>query len=313
MKLSAVIATADRGKELDETFKTIVMQSRPFDEIIIADSSSDESTKDLVEKWSGQLPLKYLECDVRSAAIQRDRGVSASTGDIIYFLDDDVLLENKYVAEIADIFEKDEEGKIGGVSGTIVNQTYGKPGWVTRLYLHLMAGNLADSYAGRVIGPGINLLPEDSGADIKQVEWMPTCACAYRKTAFDTAGGFGEAFKGYSMCEDVYLSTRIGRHWHLVNTRRARLYHKDLGGKTHKNWREIGKMSVINRWKVVRESLEADTLLNKFKLGLYLFFEGAIALRNVITGKEKFKTAKERFIGQLSGYITVITRNGYIN
>jgi len=313
MKLSTVIATANRAKELDEAFATFVTQSRSFDEIIITDSSSNDDTKKLVEKWSARLPLTYLKCEILSAADQRDIGINASSGDIVFFLDDDILLEDKYVEEIACIFENDADEKIGGVSGTIVNQTYGSPSWITRQYFRFMAGQGRDSYAGSVIGPGINLLPEDNGPDIMQVEWMPTCACAYRISVIKSIGGFGDFFKGYSMCEDLYLSARVVKNRQLINTRMARLYHKDMGGGTHKNWREVGNMSVINRWMVVREVLKTDTLLNKFKLGVSLVYGWKSVLINVLTGKENIQTAKERLIGQFIGYYFVLKNNGYQN
>jgi hypothetical protein len=161
-----------------------------------------------------------------------------------------------------------------------------------------------------VIGPAINLLPEDTGPDIKPVDWMPTGACAYRKTAIEEVSGFGDCFKGYSMCEDVYLSARVAKNWCLLNTRKARLFHKDLGGQTHRNWRDIGRMSVINRWMVVREVLQADTCINKIKLGISLGYGWVNTLRSVLTGREKAGNAKERFFGQLTGYINVLKTNG---
>ena len=313
MKLTAVIATANRAKELDDAFKTFITQTQPFDEIIIADSSDGNETEKLVEEWSSRLPLINLKCDVLSAAVQRDLGVNVSTGDIIFFLDDDILLEERYVEEIARIFENDKDGQIGGVSGTIVNQTYGNPSWITRQYFRFLAGEYRESYSGSIIGPGVNMLPEDSGQDIKGVEWMPTCSCAYRKDAIKSVGGFGNFFKGYSMCEDIYLSTCVAQGWKLVNTRKARLYHKDLGGKSHKNWREIGEMSVINRWMVVRDVMKSDTLSNKFKLAISLLYSWVSTLRNILRGKEDYRIAKKRVIGQFTGYIVVLRNNGFIN
>ena len=71
-------------------------------------------------------------------------------------------------------------------------------------------------------------------------------------------------------------------------------------------------MSVINRWMVVREVLKADTVLNKFKLGVSLLYSWVSTFRNVLTGKESFQTAKDRFAGQFAGYITVLMNNGYL-
>ncbi len=55
--------------------------------------------------------------------------------------------------------------------------------------------------------------------------------------------------------EDVELSLRVGKESRLVNTTKARCFHKDLGGETHGDWREIGRMQVINRWHVMTDVL----------------------------------------------------------
>jgi len=305
-RCSAVIATADREIHLAEMLVTFENQTHPFNEIVIADGSATRLTKQVVMDWASRLPLLYIKCSKKGAAEQRDEGTKRSFGDIIFFLDDDVLLEQYFVEEIMAVFERDDAAQVGGVSGTITNQTYGRPSRITSFYLCIMAGGHRDRYDGTVIGPGINLLPADEGCDERFVDWMPSSVCAYRRNVFEKVGGFGKLFHGYSMCEDLHLSSRVARQWVLVNTRRARLFHKDLGAKTHEDWREIGRMSVANRWVVVRDVLDGATKINMIKLVVSLLFWWATAIRAVWAGQEPSKVAWNRMRGQFDGFVAII-------
>ncbi len=67
---------------------------------------------------------------------------------------------------------------------------------------------------------------------------------------------FSESFHGYSFAEDVHLSARIGKHCKLLSTGRARLFHKNLGRQTHRDWAALGEMIVCNRHEIMTTVLQ---------------------------------------------------------
>ena len=123
MKISAVIPTKNRPHDLLVAVKSIARQTRRPDQLVIIDQSGDMLGLDLV---SAELqPIPGIQLDyVHDPAIQglvaaKAESLKFATGDVICFLEDDVVLEDDYIAEI-------ENGFLGettmlGCSGVITN------------------------------------------------------------------------------------------------------------------------------------------------------------------------------------------------
>lgn len=285
---SVVIATGDRPEPLRETLLTLAAQTVPPGEIIVIDGSHDDATRTMLEEIKEALPIDclYRRAGQRGAAVQRNEGAALAGGDIVFFLDDDVALEPNYLEEILHVFRNDAPGEIGGVMGCIVNQTYGRPGRITRMFYRLMAGRNQPTYAGQLLGPAVNILPEDRPDSVQDVEWLPSTAVAYRKAVFDRHR-FGTFFTGYSFAEDVHLSARVRKTHRLVHTTRARLFHKDLGGATHRNWVDLGRMQTVNRWIVMRDVLERRHPADRLRFLAAQAFFLATDLRSALKGQAR--------------------------
>ncbi|MGB2705797.1 MAG: hypothetical protein WBC74_02950, partial [Candidatus Omnitrophota bacterium] len=97
------------------------------------------------------------------------------------------------------------------------------------------------------------------------------CCSAYRRGVFFEYK-FNERFTGYSFTEDVELSSHVKKKHRLINTTKARCFHKDLGGRTHKNWTEIGKMQVLNKWYVMTRVLNRNAPKDKIRFFYYQLY-----------------------------------------
>ena len=60
MKISVCITTFNRADELDNTLKSISLQTRMPDEIIVSDDASKDHTAEVVKKWSARLPGRII-------------------------------------------------------------------------------------------------------------------------------------------------------------------------------------------------------------------------------------------------------------
>lgn len=275
--ISVVIATNKRAEELKECLDSLEQQTLLPDEVIIAHGGEDFETKKLVEELIAdgkyRIKLEYFNFGLLGAATQRNKGVERVIGDIVVFLDDDIVCQPDFIKEITEIFKEDIENAIGGVSGTIVNQTYTPLNKINKRLFDLCVKReeRSISYAGKLVGPAVNFLPEDSNNVKQQVDWLPSGCCAYRKNIFLNYR-FNEDFKGYSFIEDVELSSRIGKKYKLMNTTKGRCYHKDLGGKIHRSWRKVGKMQVLNRWYVMTKILKKETFSDKLRFFYYQLY-----------------------------------------
>ncbi|GMU96857.1 glycosyltransferase family 2 protein [Ignavibacterium album] len=96
IKLSVVIPTIGRKQELLNTIKDLSKQNLPRDKwecLIITQSEIDiESLKEIAIKNSLQLKVFYSKQP--NASLARNIGLIEASGDIVLFLDDDLIIEN---------------------------------------------------------------------------------------------------------------------------------------------------------------------------------------------------------------------------
>lgn len=297
---AVVIATRNRPQPLRECLESLNQQSLLPNQVVIVDSSDTEDTKIEVEALRSHMAflVSYIPTAIRSAARQRNLGAEQVRTDLIFFLDDDVVLEREFVAEIVAVFQNDPEGRIGGVTGTIVNQVYSPVKGFNRFLLGLCTGHWRGTFAGRLVGPAVNFLPEDGGRTIQEIDWAPSCCVCYRTSVF-VQYGFENTFEGYSFAEDVHLSARIAKSHKLINTTRARLYHHDLGGSTHKNWSELGQSMVLHRHLIMTTVLGKRRFTDQVRLFLFEMVYGTLSL---LASRRPLRIVWPLFAGKAQGF-----------
>jgi glycosyltransferase involved in cell wall biosynthesis len=94
-RLSVVIPTMNEETLLPNLFASIKMQTRQPDEIIIADAGSTDKTKEIAEKFGAKIVQGGLPGPGRNA------GAAAAEGEILCFLDADVVLLDDHFFEKA--------------------------------------------------------------------------------------------------------------------------------------------------------------------------------------------------------------------
>lgn len=226
MKVSAVAITKNRIKDLRRCVNSLAEQTYPISELIIVDSSDNDLTKSYVEEIKGSFDFQliYVRQDKGGTAKARNLGMSKAHGDIIIFVDDDVLLDRNCVRELISVFLKDKEERIGGVCPYIEEKEKISK---VREILQYIIGILffTDSWKKGVvtIAGWHSSLPQKSSF----VEWLTTTCVAYRK-------GVVEEFKfdekldelsSYAYYEDLDLSYRVSRRYKLFLNARARVVH----------------------------------------------------------------------------------------
>src|SRR6266849_6500636 len=274
LPVAVVIPTRDRPAALRRTLESLAQQCSQPAELSIVDASTDGSTRSLCEEES--IPklrsvVSWCRADLAGAASQRKQRVRAASQSTVGFMDDDVLLEPECFARLWQALNSDD--RIGGVSAMIANQRYQSPGRVSRFVFRLMDGRAESSYAGRVLGPAVNLLPEDREdlPEVVPVEWLNTTCTLYRREAL-TDPPFPDHFQGYSLMEDVTLSLTVGRSWKLANARTARIYHDSQPGSHKIDPELIAEMQLVNRHYVMTQVLGRSRISDYLKLFLFELF-----------------------------------------
>lgn len=273
LPISAIIPTKDREQVLTSTLQSLLSQSHGPSEVIIVDASFSEETKARLSSlgWPSGMQLHYVPAETKGAAHQRMQGIQLAKSDFIFFMDDDIVFETDCVIRLFDGFTKGD--RVGGVNAMITNQQYTSPGFITHTMYKMLSSQRLPSYAGKVIGPAWNLLPEDNPAlpDYVPCEWLNTTCTMYRKEALPDPV-FPQVFKGYSLLEDLALSITVGRNWTLLNARTARIYHDSQTGDHKRDHAQLAEMDLVNRHHVMRYVMHRKGFKNYFKLFMFAGF-----------------------------------------
>jgi glycosyltransferase involved in cell wall biosynthesis len=275
--IAAVIPTRNRPLVLVRALNSLRAQGTLPAEIIVIDASSDDVTKAEVmtfgaEVIAGGCWVRWYAASAVGAAAQRNQGIALATQPVIAFFDDDVLFEPECLQLLWSALQSD--GRFGGVNAMITNQRYHAPGLVSRTVFRILAGEAAPSYAGRVLGPAVHLLPEDRDdlPEIVATEWLNTTCTLYRREALPDPS-FPDFFTGYSMMEDVALSVRVARNWKLANVRTARIFHDSQPGEHKDNVVSLSRMELVNRHYVMTEVLGRRRVPDYARLALWESFQ----------------------------------------
>ena len=323
MKFSLIICTYQRPEALLKLLNSVKFQSKYPDQVLIIDGSKDDGTKTLLEEhFFSNLEYYLVEEKVRGLTRQRNFGVGKLKQEIevVFFLDDDTVIDPDYFEEILKTYEKDP-GALG-VSGYIVNEQEWKK--VSGDYKPSTAEFVYDNWV-RVEGSRFSLrrkfglfpnvppgfMPDFShgystgflppSGETYEVEMLMGGIASYKKEVFEKLQ-FSPYFEGYGLYEDADFSLRVSRMGKLyINTAAKVEHHHAAEGRPNKF--SYGKMVVRNGWYVWRVKNQKPSLKAKIKWNATSFLLTLIRLSNVINTKrrkEAFTEASGRVVGWLS-------------
>lgn len=118
MKVSVAMTTYNGSKYILEQLKSIYSQTRKPDEVIISDDSSSDDTVKIVENFCKEYNLSnwVLSRNQSSLGWRQNfrKSISMTTGDIIFFSDqDDIWMQDK-IEKMTSIMEKEKAGCLFG-------------------------------------------------------------------------------------------------------------------------------------------------------------------------------------------------------
>lgn len=117
--ISVVICTYNRAAYLEQTLATFFRQEhldRVPHELILVDNNSSDNTPEVVQAFSSHRALHYHFESKQGLSRARNRGVTESKGEIIAYLDDDVLISPGWLGALSKCFEETGADVVGGRS-----------------------------------------------------------------------------------------------------------------------------------------------------------------------------------------------------
>lgn len=230
---SIIIPTYNRIDELIDVLDSLSIQTELPAEIIIVDDSDGDNIEQLMERMhtifiQRNIALKYIRnTREKSLTIARNVGIKNATGDVILFLDDDVILDENYLSEISNIYENNSDAL--GVQGFIQNDKDSGNTIVNRLKILInKLFYFSSNYNGRCrVLPSTNTVYPLYIDGVTTCEWLSGANQSYRRKILEEFT-FDENLRRYSFKEDVDISYRIQKKYpnSLFITPYAKLVHK---------------------------------------------------------------------------------------
>ena len=216
VRTSVIIPTLNRPGDLDRCLSSIERLRRGFDEIVIVDQGDREATERVVAGHA-RLNAEIHHLGFRSAARARNLGVESASGELVFFVDDDTVLDEDYVEIALDYLVR--HPKVVGLTGHIEEMRGGALPW--RL-LKRLAGTvlLAAPLHLRVLRSGAVAAPLShttrpwfSDMGFSDVQHLPGGHVVYRSAVFEAGFRFNERLIRRSAHEDLMLSYQIYKHY----------------------------------------------------------------------------------------------------
>lgn len=212
--LSVVITTYNRPDALAAVVEACFLQDDKNFEIIIADDGSTANTRACIERLAARspVPLKHVwqPDDGFRAAMARNRGTLAATGDYIIFLDGDCIPQRDFISRHRALAEP---GYL--VSGSRILLSPGLTEKVLAEHIDLPGAGLFDKLRWRLRGDlnkVIQLLLRwpDIGRRRRKFSWrrIKSCNLAVWRADLEKVNGFDESFTGWGH-EDSDLVVRL--------------------------------------------------------------------------------------------------------
>jgi glycosyltransferase involved in cell wall biosynthesis len=172
MKISVVIATRNRANLLDGALESLRAQlGAPVVEAVVVDNGSSDDTRAVAERHGAT----YVFEAQPNRAAARNAGIAAATGEVVLFIDDDVVLPPYFVAAHARAHAAEIFPIV--VTGPIIN----------------------------VPSAGVRPVPTFVNASNA---YFCTCNASVPRSALESVGGFDASFDKYGW-EDTELGVRL--------------------------------------------------------------------------------------------------------
>ena len=222
--VSIVVATYNQAGFLADAVAGVRAQTFADWELLIADDGSTDETAAVAGRFRDDARIRYLPGPHAERAAARNRGVAASTGDLVAFLDaDDLWRPEKLGRQVAALAAAPDAGACYTASRFVDGD--GRP---------LPIRKPVRAIAGR-------LFP-----DLVRGNFVILASVVVRRACLVALGGFDATLPVYG-CEDWDLWLRLARRWPIVALDEELTLYRRHG--TNTRWQDVlaSGLAVIDR------------------------------------------------------------------
>ncbi|MCW4044912.1 MAG: glycosyltransferase [Candidatus Bathyarchaeota archaeon] len=220
-RLSVVIVTYNRCTDLSECLNSLFSSNDSPSEIIVVDSNSTDGTHRLAKSY----PLKLVNIKERSMVKARNVGFQNAEGDIVAYVDDDVVVNKDWSKQMLIPYT---DKNVGGVVGRVLPYNN-----AVRAYLPTK-----NNAIGKVFNNGFILGNFDIPTQQPiEVDTVIGCNMSFRRELLQKTGGFDENFRGSCFRDDTDMSLRVKKlGCKIIYQPKAIAQHKFKGKTVNNKW-----------------------------------------------------------------------------
>jgi GT2 family glycosyltransferase len=293
---SVVVCTKDRREDIKFFLYSLIAQKRKADELLIVDASEQEKgvESDVRKIVSGRIELVKYYKTRPNLAHQKNFAVSKLDPGcgVVSFFDDDVILEPDYLGSVMDVFERDENSNIGGITGKISNAKDTGMRFIKKIFCLYSSGK------GKILKSGFNVRNLDNMKEPVFIQWMPGGMSSYRKAVFNEFT-FDEYYsRNGAGREDIDFSFKVSKKYKLLFISKAVLEHKESSVSRIAE-KQFGYIQVVERYYFIRRNM--DNFTSKLIFFWSIFGVIVINFSSVLLVHKEFKLRIQRLIGNIKG------------
>jgi len=198
MRLSVIVPTFNRCEILRGTLPALLAQDFAQEEceiIVVLDACTDDTLK-LLRDCDRRFPVRAFESPRRGPSAARNVGIEAARGELVLFLDDDLVCP-------ADLFRKHSEAHCDGEPSVVHGPIYVSPASAPTIVRHI-AERFYERYY-RSLDPRTTMrFPDDIGSSVLVLSSLTNSSV--RRDVLLRANGFDEEI---CAAEDLELGLRL--------------------------------------------------------------------------------------------------------
>ncbi len=192
---SVVVATYNRPDYVRTCLEHLRRQTLRPVETVVVDASPGPATRDVVAQFDEVVYLRN-ERGRGSTATSRAIGMTACTGDVVAFIDDDAFADPTWLAELVARYDAPDVGAVGGLAR---NRRPGEESeGLDEIGLLLPDGRLTGNFAA------------NPGHDV-DVDHLLGANMSVRRSLVERLGGIHDHYPGTCLREETDIVLRMGR------------------------------------------------------------------------------------------------------